>query len=133
MRVTKLIREYVEEEVAKAIPYGEPTENWKKEVACLNDLTTQLNEQVEKYADELLASVGNLPEGFIISKRKGYRIIEGSSFNSPLDCARREHERDIRDKRKKAVDTILISLELGATRAELADLMKSVVAEVVSE
>ena len=122
MRVSKIIREYVEKTIAAKMPYGEPTITYKQHCQCLNDLTSQLNEKMEAYADELLASVGNLPEGFTI-KKSHWSFFESSSWNSPMHTAASAHERQVRENREKAIESILVELELGATKADLERLI----------
>ena len=122
MRVTKIIREYVEKTIKEKMPYGEPTATYKQHCQSLNDLTSQLNENINAYAEELLASVGNLPEGFTI-KKSHWSIFESSSWNSPMHTAAAAHERQVRENREKAIETILVELELGATKADLERLI----------
>lgn len=128
MRVTKIIRDYVEKTINAKMPYGEPTITYKQHCQSLNDLTSQLNEKINAYAEELLASVGNLPEGFTI-KKTHWSIFESSSWNSPMHTAATTHERKVRENREKAIENILVELELGATKADLERL----IAEAISE
>lgn len=128
MRVTKIIREYVENTVEKKMPFGEPTTIYKQHCQSLNDLTSQLNEKVDAYAEELLTGVGNLPEGFTI-KKTHWSIFESSAWNSPMHIAATTHERKVREKRRKAIDTILVELELGATKADLERLIAEAIGE----
>ena len=128
MRVTKIIREYVEKTIIAKMPYGEPTATYRQHCQSLNDLTSQLNEKMDAYAEELLAGVGNLPEGFTI-KKTHWSIFESSTWNSPMHTAASAHERKVRENREKAIDTILVELELGATKADLERL----IAEAISK
>ena len=128
MRVTKIIREYVEKTITAKMPYGEPTIAYKQHCQSLNDLTSQLNEKIDAYAEELLASVGNLPEGFTI-KKSHWSVFESSSWNSPMHTAASVHERQVRENREKAIENILVELELGATKADLERL----IAEAISK
>lgn len=128
MRVTKLIREYVEKTITAKMPYGEPAAAYKKHQQSLSDLTSQLNEKVDAYAEELLASVGNLPEGFTI-KRTHRSIFESSSWNSPMHIAASDHERKVRQSRSEAIESILVELELGATKADLERLIAEAIGE----
>lgn len=128
MRVTKIIREYVTKTITEKMPYGEPSATYKRHRQSLDDLRSQLNENVNAYAEELLASVGNLPEGFTI-KRTHWPIFESSTCNSPMCVAASAHEREVRENREKAIETILVELELGATKADLERL----IAEAISE
>lgn len=128
MRVTKLIREYVEKTITAKMPYGEPVQVYKRESKALSELCEQLEEQVDGYAKELLASVDNLPEGFSIT-RSGFHVFNSSSRNSPMHIASNAEEKRTREKRQAAVENILLELELGATKADLDRL----IAEAVSK
>ena len=127
MRVTKIIREYVEKTVTAKMPYGAPMKEYQAASKELNDLCDRLEKQVEAYADELLNGIDNLPEGFTI-KRTNYRIFTTSSWNSPMYEASNAHEREIRDKRAAAIERILLELELGATKADLERLIEEAIA-----
>jgi hypothetical protein len=122
MRVTKLIREYVEKTITAKMPYGAPSAEYKTACQSLNDLTSELNEKINTYAEELLAGVGNLPEGFTI-KKTHWSIFESSTWNSPMHTTASAHERKVREKRAEAIDSILVELELGATKADLERLI----------
>ena len=128
MRVSKIIREYVEKTITAKMPYGEPTITYKQHCQCLNDLTSQLNEKVNAYAEELLAGVGNLPEGFTI-KKTHWSIFESSTWNSPMYDADQAHQRQVRENRAKAIENILVELELGATKADLERLIAEAIGE----
>lgn len=128
MRVTKIIREYVEKTIIAKMPYGEPTITYKRHCQSLSDLTDQLNEKVNAYAEELLAGVGNLPEGFTI-KKTHWSIFESSTWNSPMHIAASAHERKVRESREKAIETVLVELELGATKADLERLIAKAIGE----
>ena len=128
MRVTKLIRDYVEKTIVTKIPYGEPIQAYKRESKALSDLRDQLEEKVDAYAKELLASVSNLPEGFTITRSHNC-VFNSSSWNSPMHIASNAEERRVREKRQEAVENILLELELGATKADLERL----IAEAVSK
>lgn len=132
MRVSKRIAEFVKQEVEKAIPYGAPTEDYNTARVAMIQATEELNKKINEYAAQLIAGVTHLPEGFKIYHHSDC-YLSYTDWNSPLSVARGEHEKKVRDQRKKAVDSILISLELGATRAELATIMKEVIAEVTAE
>ena len=127
MRVTKIIREYVEKTVTNALPFGAPRDEYIAAERELNDLRDLREEQVDAYAKELVANIDNLPEGFTI-KRTHNCIFSASSYNSPMYCASNAHQREIRDKRAAAVEQILVELELGATKADLERLIEEAIA-----
>ena len=127
MRVTKIIREYVEKTVTYALPIGAPRDEYIAADRKLNDMCKLLEEQANAYADELLKSFGGLPEGFTI-KRTQNCIFSASSWNSPMHCASTTHQKEIRDKRAAAIERILVELELGATKADLERLIEEAIA-----
>lgn len=127
MRVTKIIREYVEKTVTAKMPYGAPMEEFQAANKELNDLCDRLEKQVEAYADELLNGIDNLPEGFTI-KRTNNCIFSASSWNSPMHCASNAHQKEVRNKRAAAIERILLELELGATKADLERLIEEAIA-----
>ena len=127
MRVTKIIREYVEKTATNALPFGAPREDYIAADRELNDLRDRLEEQVDTYAKELLASIDNLPEGFTI-KRTHNCIFSASSWDSPMHRASNTHQKEIRDKRAAAIEQILVELELGATKADLERLIEEAIA-----
>ena len=49
MRVTKIIREYVEKTVTNALPFGAPRDEYIAADRELNDLRDRLEEQVDTY------------------------------------------------------------------------------------
>lgn len=128
MRVTKLIRDYVEKTIETKILYGEPVQTYKRESKALSDLRDQLEEKIDAYAKELLANVSNLPEGFTITRSHNC-VFNSSSWNSPMHIASNAEERRVREKRQEAVENILLELELGATKADLERL----IAEAISK
>ena len=127
MRVTKIIREYVEKTITEKMPYGEPSQKFKKEQQKLSNLHRSLNNQVRTYAKSLVEAENcNLPEGFKLSVTCG-DLIGQTFWNSPLQCAAATHEQEIRKKRNAAIESILVELELGATKADLERLISEAI------
>ena len=127
MRVTKIIREYVEKTVNNALPYGAPKDEYIAANRKMNEQRERLEEQVDAYAKELVANINNLPEGFTI-KRTHNCIFTSSSWGSPMQEASNTHEDEIRKKRAAAIEQVLVELELGATKADLERLIKEAIA-----
>lgn len=129
MKVTKLIREYVEKTIATKLPYGEPTQANQEACAKMEALRKQVNDQVVEYATKLCKEANSqLPEGFVLSLY-GLTPITKTNYGSPLQKVAIEHEKEIRDKRKEATESILIELELGATKADLERLIAEAIGE----
>ena len=123
MRVTKIIREYVEKTVKERMPYGKPTEANYEACTKMETLHKQVNDKVVEYATKLCEEATNeLPEGFVISLY-GQNPITKSNYKSPLQEAAIAHEKEIRNRRAEAIEFILVELELGATKADLERLI----------
>lgn len=133
MRVTKRIAEYVAKEVEKAIPYGAPVTDYEAACVRMNEMKTEINDKVLEYARKLCEEASAaLPEGFVIKLNSEYPITS-SAWCSPMDKAAINHKQKVRDQRAAAIESILVSLELGATKAELAGLIAEAVAEATSK
>ena len=129
MRVTKIIREYVEKTINEKLAYGAPTANYNAAVSKMKDLREEVNDQVVAYAEKLCAeATAKLPKGFSIKLHFDYPVTS-NSYNSPLYCAARKHEDEIQNKRREAIDNILLNLELGATKADLERLIAEAIGE----
>lgn len=133
MRVTKRIAEYVTKEVEKAIPFGESVTEYMAASARMNELRNEINDKATEYAQKLCEEANiNLPDGFII-KPNGNWFVTSTAWDSPMETAANAHKREVRDQRSAAVESILVSLELGATKAELTGLIAEAVAEATSK
>lgn len=129
MRVTKLIREYVEKTITTKMVFGEPTEKFKAAKNLLDETRQSVDEKVEAYAKTLVEEANSgLPEGFKIYLSDTYGYIRSSHYDAPLAKAAATHEREVREKRKTAIETILLELELGATKADLERLIEEAIA-----
>jgi hypothetical protein len=129
MRVSKIIREYVEKTIIAKMPCGEPTAEYKAACSKMNELQTEVNDKVTEYAKKLCEeATAQLPEGFYVKLHSNYPITS-NSYGSPLQCAAVSHERAMREKQAKAIESILLELELGATKADLERLITEAIGE----
>ena len=128
MRVTKLIREYVEKTITNKMAYGEPTKKFEAARKLLDETKQSVEEKVEAYAKTLVAEANSgLPEGFRIYLSDAYGYVRSSHYDAPLAKAAVAHEREVREKRKTAIESILLELELGATKADLERLIEEAI------
>ena len=128
MRVTKLIREYVEKTITTKMVFGEPTEKFREARKLLDETEQSVEEKVEAYAKTLVAEANSgLPEGFKIYLSDTYGYVRSSHYDAPLAKAAAAHEREVREKRKAAIESILLELELGATKADLERLIEEAI------
>ena len=128
MRVTKLIREYVEKTITIKMPYGEPTQQFKAAHKLLDDTEQEIKRKVDEYAKKLIEEANpGLPEGFKVYLCDSYYYVRSSHHDAPLAKVASAHEREIREKRNAAIETILVELELGATKADLERLISEAI------
>lgn len=129
MRVTKLIREYVEKTITEKIPYGEPTKAFTEAKNLMEEERAAAEKDIRAYAEMRLGNVNDrLPEAFKIYLTTS-SIVYSTHYDAPLDTAARKHEREVRNRRKEAIDNILLNLELGATKADLERLIAEAIGE----
>ena len=100
MRVTKIIREYVEKTINTKLAYGKPTAEFKAARETLDNLRDKLEKETRAYAEQRIASVASdLPEGFKLSLGSS-SFIHSSHYGAPLSIAANEHEYAIRKSAK---------------------------------
>lgn len=128
MRVTKLIREYVVNTVNKAYPDPDSLLILNEARHRTNDAVTELNEKVNDYIMSILPEIQakhNVPDDFKMKPRRGVTYVEWSVWNTALEKKALEDQRKVNEEKRKKKDEILLSLELGATRAELDEMIKN--------
>lgn len=124
MKVTKLIREYVEEEVgkvynAKVNPYSEQAELDRQKIKEFGDeLRNKQKEMIEQFISET-----ELFESTWSSGMRPYQIRTSTPSFSHLYTRAMFDEKEWNEENNQAkkakVREIIISLELGATKNEL--------------
>lgn len=131
MRVTKIIREYVEETVNGIYDpiIGD----------CSKDYSSKKNEVegiLEKMADEFDVAAKKVikEHGFTINSWNGeekhivsYTCNFGEKEYEPILVERRK----LRNEKMQKIQDILVNLELGGTKAELDEMLKNIRKEVV--
>jgi hypothetical protein len=125
MRVTKLIREYVEKTVSEKFDKQTSSEEIKlKEVEKkMATFVTEVNQQVEEVIDKAIANfllATELPEDIkdtIVNEKPN--TIGYHTYNTDIDCKARARRTERNKARDKAIENILLTLELGGTKADL--------------
>lgn len=129
MRVTKLIREYVETEVSKA--YAEKTPKEKKydcTIKSINDFRENLTDQVKDFINEAIADFceeNDIPADIKIFKTDN-AIISYKDWDSDIRKQSDKARKERLDQRDNKIKDILLNLELGASRAELEEMLKHI-------
>lgn len=127
MRVTKLIREYVEKTV-KAMPKFKdltPEEVAHKEmVKKVDEFRDRMNEELKIFLntaiDEFCEAEG-IPDDVKIEATT-YNTIVSNFYTAQISMKACAAERKRREDCKEAINEILLSLELGADRKELEEM-----------
>lgn len=129
MRVTKLIREYVEETVSAMPKFANPTPE-EQEYKALHSKLTDFQNSID---EEINESVAEAIENFRITHNLGADVklevschtkVSWSVYNSDLASKARKAERERKEARDNAIKEILLNLELGADRKELDEMLK---------
>lgn len=131
MRVTKLIREYVEKSVGALPQYS--TEKTPEEIAfeeCKNkvsdferNLEDSIKAQVEREI-KIFREENNIPDDISI-ERSSYRLLSWSTYASEISAKAQTAKNNKATAKRKAIDEILLNLELGATKKELEEMIKA--------
>lgn len=131
MKVTKIVREFVEEEVNKKYPMPEPD---KVAIAQLDNDINNVKERIRKEAGEFIFN--KMKEAGIVIDEKmvsirvsDWRYLDKngvSYYNGTVNALRAAYEEvsnEVKSKRETALKNILVSLELGGTKKTLMDML----------
>lgn len=128
MRVTRIIREYIENTVEARMPYGEPSTQYNAAKEQLFTVLNEVNEQLRSIARELVKTANaEMPKGFELYVLD-HNLVSSSHVRSTLYEVAAKHEAEVRKKRKRVVDRILVELELGGSKEEL----ERIIAEAIT-
>lgn len=131
MKVSKIVREFVEEEVNKKYPMPEPD---KIGMAQLDNDISNIKERIRKEAGEFIFN--KMKEaGIVIDERMvGIKVTDWRYFdkngtgyyNGTVNALRAAYEEvsdEVKAKRETALKNILVNLELGGTKKELMEML----------
>lgn len=128
MRVTKIIREYVEKRVREIygketpieLEYKQAKEDLKKELEKANK---EINEIIRKYAEENIKNPYGLDIDIISSTiYGGWRWrSEKPEIQKKADKAQTERL----EKQSQALENIFVTLELGGNKAQLEEMLNN--------
>ena len=131
MKVTKIVRDFVEEKVNEKYPLPvEPTEAIELERKELNDRVVEAMAAASEFLAAKLRELGIVYPATVAR----IKITSFNRINNNNNCTYADYIRPIRDayleekaeveaKRAKAQKDILVSLELGGTKAELLEML----------
>ena len=130
MRVTKIIREYVEETVNEIYDpiIGNCSKNYSEK-------KNEVEEILEKMVDEFNAAAKKVikEHGFTIDSWDGeekHIISYTCNFGKKEYKSIADKRNELRDEKRRKIQDILVNLELGGTKAELDEMLKNIREEV---
>ena len=125
MRVTKLIREYVATEVGKK--YNDRIKNatkaYDEERKSIEDKIEQIAEEADKKALAIIAEYQGYELRF---SRHNVIGVFGTIFNANKYEESQKELTKLKEEKAKCINDILITLELGGTKAELEEMIKNI-------
>ena len=129
MRVTRLIREYVEKKVRESYPKTEIELAWEEHDKSLEEAVAEADEIIfeftEKLAEELNAKYGFPADSNLRAVHRG-SISRRYDYDAEIyqaSCkARDERQKKIDEK----IEEILLTLELGGTKADLDKMLANI-------
>ena len=132
MRVTKIVREYIEESVSKAMSEKSTAE--KEYDAFHNDIRQfieQVEDEVKNMVNEAIENyrmTHNVPDDIKITQTD-YTLIHCGDWNSALRNEAAAMKRKRETARERAVKDIIVTLELGGNKADLDAMLNKVATE----
>ena len=128
MRVSKVVREYIEKQVWAKYP---KTENEIK-AEEINELASKAREEQralikkakKEIADSIVAKYGLTEE--MGHQQSDYQDYEFSTWNSPIACKANTDKENRRKAVNSKIEDIIITLELGGTKADLEKMLAEI-------
>lgn len=127
MRVSKTVREYIEKQVASKFPKTEIELYQEQQEQLANKMNQEYYDRVEKAKAEIITSLAQeykIHEEEIVIRNNYGNVF--STFNTPVamkaNTAKSERQRAVREK----IDDIIVSLELGGTKADLERMLAEI-------
>ena len=130
MRVTKIIREYVEETVNGI--YDPIIGNCSKDYS---EKKNEVEDILEKMVDEFNVAAKKVikEHGFTINSWYGkeqHIVGYTCNFGDKEFKSVADKRNELRDEKRRKIQDILVNLELGGTKAELDEMLKNIREEV---
>ena len=130
MRVTKLIREYVEKKVKESYPKTAAEIAYEEHNKNINHAITEANEKVYEYAKKLVEEL-NVKYGFPTDANlkacNNYNAITNKySGDSEIYRAYRKAKDERQKKIEEKIEEILLTLELGGSKADLDEMLANI-------
>ena len=129
MKVTRLIREYVERKVRESYPKTEIELTWEEHDKNLDEAVAEADEIIFEFAEKLAEEL-NAKYGFPTDSnlRAVHRGAMARRYNNDSEIY--QAYRKARDERQKKIaeniEEILLTLELGGSKADLDEMLANI-------
>lgn len=126
MRVSKAVRNYIENEVAKRFPKTERELQHEQN----KDIVSKANQEIEKRVAIALTSImADVAKEYGITDEIAIRRYERNYFDT-WDCVSHKNANTDRRAREeqinKTIENIIVTLELGGTKADLEKMLAEI-------
>lgn len=129
MKVTRLIREYVERKVRESYPKTEIELAWEEHDKNLDEAVAEAEEIIfefaEKLAEELNAKYGFPADSNLRAVHRGSMARRYNS-NSEIYQAYYKAREERQKKTNEKIEEILLTLELGGSKADLDEMLANI-------
>lgn len=129
MRVSKVVREYIEKQVNARYP---KTENELK-AEQVRDLVNKANQEITELIDTAKREISNqviakygLTEEMGKQEEKSYQDYKFNTWNSPIEIKANTDKQNRRQAVSQKIEDIIVTLELGGTKADLEKMLEEI-------
>lgn len=130
MKVTKLIREYVEKKVNESYPKSVAELVYEEHGKKINEAITEANEKVYEYAkalaEELNARYGFPADSSLRACDHYNSITNKYGYDSEIYQTYRKAKDERKKKIEGKIEEILVTLELGGSKADLDEMLANI-------
>lgn len=122
MRVSKVVREYIEESVRKAVTVHDAADRYNELLHRYQAARDEVNEAVTILVNNmipLMMEKYQLEAEYPLIPKTGYNNVDFGLWKHPLNDAKMKEENENRKRREESIKEIILTLELGGTKADL--------------
>lgn len=128
MRVSKTVREYIEKQVANKFAKSENELQYEQDsyiVAIANDEYHQLMKKASEEITKQLVAKHNIAED-MLEERSSYSYSPFGTWKTKIRELADKDRRVRQEEQNKKVNDIIVTLELGGTKADLEKMLSEI-------
>lgn len=128
MRVSKAVKEYIEKQVCAKYPKSEN----ELKAEQVKDLVNKANQEMLMLIDKAKKEISNqIIERYGLTEemgkqKDGYYDYKFCTFNSPLEIKANTDRENRRKAVNQKIEDIIVTLELGGTKADLEKMLNEI-------